>query len=327
MAAAAHMAETGRPVSLMLGHSLGGAAVLAAAGDVDTCKGVVTIGAPADPGHVAHLFGKHIDEIEAQGAAEVRIAGRPFRVRKAFLDDIADQPQSERIRNLRRPLLVCHSPVDDIVGIDNAGEIFRHARHPKSFVSLDDADHLLTRRSDAGYVADIVAAWARRFLDLDAGSGDGEAVEGAVVVEETLDGRFQQVVRVGRHAILADEPVSYGGDDSGLSPYDLLMASLGACTSMTIRMYAERKSIPLDRVRIVLRHQKIHAADCADCETKGGRIDRVDRVVELTGALDPAHRQKLLEIADKCPVHRTLHSEVSVTTSLADPNGIDQTAD
>ena len=213
--------------------------------------------------------------------------------------------------------MVMHSPRDTIVDIHNATKIFMAAKHPKSFVSLDPADHLLSEREDALYAGRVLAAWAERYLqmrpqDLPA------APPGKVLVRETREGKFTNQVIVGRHLIRADEPLAAGGLDSGPSPYDLLCAALGACTAMTLRSYADLKGIPLERVSVELAHEKIHAIDCAECETKEGKIDRIERLIGLEGALDPAQRQRLLEIADKCPVHRTLHSEVVITTRLAD---------
>jgi len=317
-AAIAHMRETLDAPAILIGHSLGGAAVLAAAASAEEARAVATIGAPYDPGHVAHLFDAHREAIERDGEAEVTLVGRPFRIRREFLDDIAEQNQHDRIAALRKALLIFHAPRDATVGIDNAALIFQAAKHPKSFVSLDDADHLLSRRADAEYVAAVLAAWASRYLDADtaeASAGAAAAVAGEgdkVVVEETGNGRFQQAIALGHHRLIADEPASVGGDDTGPGPYDLLLAGLGACTSMTVRMYAERKKWPLEKVRVVLSHDKIHAADCADCETREGRIDRIGREIVFHGDLDDDQRARLMEIADKCPVHRTLHSEVRV---------------
>jgi len=222
------------------------------------------------------------------------------------------------IGNLRKALLVFHSPRDTTVSIDNAAQIFMAAKHPKSFVSLDDADHLLTRREDAAYVAAVLSAWASRYLGEPAAPARPIAANepGIVTVAETREGKFAQEVRVGRHQLRADEPVDAGGTDTGPSPYDFVLAGLGACTSMTIRMYADLKKLPLDKVTVRLRHDKVHAADCADCETREGRIDRIEREVELAGNLDESQRAKLLEIANKCPVHRTLHSEIWIPTRL-----------
>ncbi len=309
--------EHGAP-SLLIGHSLGGAAVLAAAAQVPEVRAVATIGAPADPAHVAHLFAAARTEIEAQGEAEVEIAGRTFRIRKEFLDDIESTRLDRAIGGLRRALLIFHSPVDRIVGIENAERIYRAAKHPKSFVSLDRADHMLGDKADAAWVADVLAAWSQRYLEAAAETAPAEDDgEGRVLVEETGEGRFVQRIRSGRHVLVADEPRSVGGDDRGPGPYDLLLAALGACTSMTLRMYAEHKKLPLQGVSVNLRHDKIHASDCADCETREGKIDVIEREIALEGPLDDAQRGRLLEIADRCPVHRTLHSEVKVRSRLA----------
>jgi putative redox protein len=322
--AADHLRETGRAPKILIGHSLGGAAMLAAAGEIPEAVAVATIGAPAEPAHVAHLFQEATPEIEARGEAEVLLAGRPFRIKKQFLEDISGQTLSAAVGSLRKALLVFHAPRDQTVGIGNAGKIFAAAKHPKSFVSLDDADHLLSRKADAVYVAQVLAAWAARYLDepvennaaatkAPAGS---TAAPGTVVVQEAGTGRFAQRIAAGPHVLSADEPPSVGGGDTGPTPYDLLLAGLGACTSMTVRMYAARKGWPLERTTVTLKHDKIHAEDCADCETREGRIDRIERRLDLEGALDDAQRAKLLGIADKCPVHRTLHGEVSIVTEL-----------
>mgnify|MGYP005839687065 CR=1 FL=1 len=306
---------------ILVGHSLGGAAVLAAAGRIDSAEVVATVSAPFDPGHVADHFKGSIEEIRDKGEAEVRIGGRPFHVKKQFLDDIEGHDQQQRIASLRKPLLVFHSPVDDIVGVENAGEIFKAAKHPKSFVSLENADHLLSDESDAAYVADVLVSWARRYLpDLARPSLDSRfrPSEKYVVVAEAGSGKFLQAIDANGHRMVADEPFPVGGDNRGPTPYGLLLAGLGACTSMTIRMYADRKKLPLEHVSVKLTHDKIHADDCADCETNTGKIDEIVREIEIRGDLDDEQRDKLLEIADKCPVHRTLHSEVRVRTRRAD---------
>jgi putative redox protein len=315
VAAANALRRTRRAPAILIGHSLGGAAVLAAACDVPEARAVVTIGAPCDPAHVTGLFKSHLDEIGAKGEIEVVLAGRPFRISRAFVDDLAEHRLMERIAGLRKALLVFHSPTDEVVGIENASRIFIAAKHPKSFVSLAGADHLLSSRRDATYVAAVISAWAERYLDMPDDAPDLPDESDMVVVRETRAGRFQQAVTVGRHRFLADEPADAGGLDGGPGPYDLLLAGLGACTAMTLRLYAERKALPLDRVTVRLSHAKIHAADCAECETKEGMIDRIERVITMDGKLDEEQRKRLLEIADKCPVHRTLTSEVDIRTA------------
>ena len=314
IAAAEAMRRAARAPAILVGHSLGGAAVLAAAADVPEARAVVTIAAPCDPSHVTGLFKDRLDEIGAKGEVEVALAGRQFRISRAFVDDIAEQKLAERIANLRRALLIFHSPTDEIVGIDNATRIFTAAKHPKSFVSLAGADHLLSRRSDAAYVANVIRAWAERYLEMPEVAPHLPGKPNLVVVRETGQGRFQQEVMIGPHRFLADEPVDVGGLDSGPGPYDLVLAGLGACTAMTLRLYAERKALPLERVTVELSHAKIHAADCESCETKVGMIDRIERVIALAGRLDADQRRRLMEIADKCPVHRTLTSEIDIRT-------------
>lgn len=318
VAAAAYLRREHEAPRLLVGHSLGGAAVLAAARNIPEAVGVVTIGAPAEPAHVARLLAPGRAEVEARGEAEVEIAGRRFRIRRQFLDELARADILGSLGQLRKALLIMHSPRDTVVDIENAARLFLAAKHPKSFVSLDDADHLLTHREDAVYVGRVLAAWASRYLKR---RKSGQEVspacpEGVVRVEEVGSGKYAQTICAGHHRLRSDEPLTYGGSDTGPSPYQLLLASLGACTSMTLRMYAEQKGWPLERVAVELRHEKIHAADCETCETKEGKVDRIERVIELVGPLDEAQRQRLLEIANKCPVHRTLHSEVIIPTRL-----------
>ena len=306
------------PPALLVGHSLGGAAVLAAASRVPDVRAVATLGAPYDPGHVVRQFGPGLAVIEAQGEALVKLAGREFTIRRSFVDDVSGQPQADRIRTLRRPLLVMHAPLDDVVKVDNARRIFEGALHPKSFVSLDGSDHLLTRATDARYAAAVIAAWSARYLP-EAAPDETTAApldHGIVRVSERGTGNFAVTIQAGRHSLVGDEPASVGGDDTGPSPYELLLAALGECTVMTLRMYARQKNWPLENARITLKHAKIHAADCAECETREGKVDRIDREIELVGPLDQSQRARLLEIADRCPVHRTLHSEVTVVTSI-----------
>jgi uncharacterized OsmC-like protein/alpha-beta hydrolase superfamily lysophospholipase len=319
VAAADHLHKQVGAPAILIGHSLGGAAVLAAAHRIAEARAVVTIAAPFDPAHVTSLFAESVEEIKAKGEIEVALAGRPFRVRRALLDDIAEQNLAPRIAELRKALLVFHSPTDESVGIDNASRIFTTAKHPKSFISLAGADHLLRRPSDAAYVAHVVAAWAERYLEMPAQTATSRepaamAEPGEVVVRETRHGTFEQDITAGRHHFVADEPVAAGGLDSGPGPYDFLLAALGACTSMTLRLYADRKQLPLERTQVRLRHSRIYAADCSDCETKEGMLDRIDRIISLEGELDAEARKRLLEIADKCPVHRTLTSEIDIRT-------------
>lgn len=318
--AADHLRATRKAPSILIGHSLGGAAILAAAGTIPEAKAVATIAAPSDPAHVTGLFKEHLDNIRTQGEVEVSLAGRPFRIKREFLDDIVEHQQMKDVTGLHKALLVMHSPVDDTVGIDNATKIFVAAKHPKSFVSLDHADHLLTEPADALYAADVIAAWARRYVDAakPAQAMDLPEAPRQVVVRETRKSKFNQIISVGPHRLVADEPVAAGGEDAGPGPYDFLLAGLGACTSMTMRLYADRKSLPLERVTVTLKHSKIYAKDCAECETRDGMLDQIERDIAIDGALDAEQRKKLMEIADKCPVHRTLTSEIRIVTKAVE---------
>ena len=316
--AADYLRQHERAPAILIGHSLGGTAVLAAASRVPEAVAVATIGAPADPAHVSRLLAAQKAEIESEGEAEVVLGGRTFRIRKQFLDDLAGHKLDAAIGAMNKALLVLHSPIDETVAIDDAARIFTAAKHPKSFVSLDTADHLLTRHADAEYVAEVLAGWVGRYLPAAEAEAPPAADQGEVVVSETGESRFAQAIVAGPHRLAADEPASVGGADTGPTPYGLLLAALGACTTMTLRLYAERKKLPLEKVSVRLRHEKIHARDCENCDTQEGRIDRIEREIVLEGALDGAQRQRLLEIAEKCPVHRTLHSEVLIESRLTD---------
>ena len=309
--------EHGGP-QLLVGHSLGGAAVLAAARRVSSVRAVATIAAPSDPGHVRHLLTEDIDAIEAHGVAPVDIAGRQFRIRKQFLDDLDSQKLGEELGALRSALLVMHSPVDRIVSIEHAERIYKSARGVRSFVSLDDADHLLTRRQDAEYVAEVLAAWSSRWL----GEREAEKVarpeRGEVLVRERHRPYTTDVVTE-HHRLTADEPAKVGGADEGPNPYELLLGALGACTTMTLRMYADRKGWPLEGTEVRLKHSKIHASECEACESDEGQVDSIQRTIRIDGAqLDSDQRARLLEIADRCPVHRTLTSETVISTTAVD---------
>lgn len=315
VAAADFLAAEYQAPTLLVGHSLGGTAVLKAAAAIDSARAVATIGSPSHARHVAHLVATEREVIERDGEAEVLLAGRPFKIRKQFLDDIESQPVLECVADLRKALLVLHAPLDDTVGVDNATDLFVAAKHPKSFVSLDDADHLLTDKAHSAYAGRVISAWADKYL--------GEApvplahVSGAVVARTGRTG-FRTEVNADGHAIVADEPRSVGGTEAGPTPYDLLGAALAACTSMTLQMYARRKKWALDAATATVRHNKIHARDCADCSSvDDARVDVFEREVAVEGDLDESQRARLAEIADRCPVHRTLHGEIKVRTTIA----------
>jgi len=317
--AAEALSDRGMAPSLLIGHSLGGAAVLATARSLDSVKAVVTIGAPFDPGHVTANFGDALDRIKAEGAAEVNLGGRPVRIGRDFVEDVQAEGLEGEISKLNRALLVLHAPRDKVVGIENAAEIFGAAKHPKSFVTLDDADHLISGGDDAEYAAEVIAAWAARYLDLRPSAPPPGAPEGVVRVSEANPEGFLQDINAGpRHHALADEPEAYGGTDRGMSPYGFLSAGLGACTSMTIRMYARRKGWPLSHVRVDVSHDKVHAQDAEMAkDAKDAKADKFTRVITLEGDLDADQRSRLLEIADRCPVHRTLEKTSVIVTRAA----------
>lgn len=317
LAAAAHLSETHAAPQLLVGHSLGGAAVLAAAAHLPSVRAIATIGAPCDPGHVRHVLADAEADIEAAGSARVDIGGRPFIIRKQFLDDLdSHATMRERIGALGRALLVFHSPQDQTVGIEQARHLFEAARHPKSFVSLDGADHLLTDPADARYVADVLAAWAGRYL-CPSEPEPATSYDDPTVTATIGASGFRTALSARGFSIVADEPARVGGTETGPTPYDLLGMALGACTSMTLRMYADRKGLALDGVVTEVSHAKVHADDCAHCATTAGHLDRLTRTIRLDGDLTDEQRRRLLEIADKCPVHRTLEGEIDVATTLA----------
>lgn len=314
IAAANYLQENHQTPTILIGHSLGGAAVLSAAGLLPEVKAVATIGAPFDPHHVSHLFEAGIEEIKSTGQANVTIGGRSFKVKKQFLDDLETQVIEEKLRNLRKAILVMHSPQDRTVEVENARRIYSTAHHPKSFVSLDGADHLLSRKEDSLYVGEMIACWAKRYVN----QPEKEAlkVEKQVAVRLGKTG-FTSDVMVRQHSLTADEPESIGGNDFGATPYELVAAGLGACTAMTIQMYARRKKWVVDEVKVHLDHKKDYTQDMSDvADEKPIKIDQFNREIILDGDLTSAQKQRLLEIADKCPVHRTLHGKVEINTVL-----------
>ena len=299
---------------LLIGHSLGGAAVLAAAGQVPEAVAVATINAPFEPHHVFTRLPEAAAQLEHADEATVEIGGRPFTLGREFLSDARSHDLGDAIRSLGRALFVFHAPTDQTVAIDHARRIYEAAKHPKSFISLDGADHVLSGRQDGAYVADVLSAWVERYVATPVPGGGGR--EGAVEVEEVTRGKLGQDIRAGRHHLRADEPEG-AGEDTGPTPYDLLLAALGSCTSITVRMYADRKQWPLEGVTVSLSHDRIHAKDCEDCEAVEGMVDHIDALVELRGPLSDEQRDRLLEIAEKCPVHRTLLGEKQIVTRLA----------
>lgn len=315
IAAAQFLAGRNMAPALLIGHSLGGAAVLRARAGIPSVKAVVTLGAPADPGHVAHHFEQALPEIHQHGNAEVSLGGRPFQIGKAFVDDISEAALTPSVADLKAALLILHAPRDETVSIDNASTLFLAAKHPKSFVTLDDADHLISRAADAEYAAEVITAWVSRYVPLRPPAPPPGAPEGVIRVTEADPDGFMQDIQAGpRHHAVADEPVSYGGTDRGMSPYGFVSSGLGACTSMTIRMYARRKQWPLTGVTVDVCHNKVHAQDAG--LAGDAKVDQFRRKIRLEGPLDQAQRTRLLEIADKCPVHRTLEASAHITTEL-----------
>ncbi|TAN08237.1 MAG: alpha/beta fold hydrolase [Rhodanobacteraceae bacterium] len=299
--------------SLLIGHSLGGAAVLSVAPDIPEVRAVATLGAPAKPLHVADLLGREaLARLDTEQEVAVSLGGRPFRIQRQFLEDLKAQHLRARIAALRCALLVMHAPADEVVGVDQARRIFEAARHPKSFVALNGANHLLTQRRHAAYAARVIAAWVEPYLPETA--ADEALAAGQVRVAESGAGRYTQRVQTGRHRMLADEPTSAGGDDAGPGPFDYLLAALGTCTTMTLRMVAERKGWQLPPLEVTLQHRHVHAQDCADCESAQGKVLEIDRTLRLPASIAPAIRQQLLDIADRCPVHRALTGEIKVRT-------------
>jgi putative redox protein len=316
--AAAFMSSRGEPPALLIGHSLGGTAVLAAAHEIDSAVAVATIGSPADASHVLGLLDDDLPEIEAQGQATVNLAGRPFDISKEFVDDVRMQSVCENLPSLRKALLVMHSPVDEVVSIDQAAHIYTRAKHPKSFTSLDDADHLLTHDGDSIYAARMLAAWASRYIGrADDRQDPPRRVPGAAVVRGNTNEGMLVSVNADGHRFIADEPPQLGGSGLGPTPYDLLGAALASCTVMTLNYFARREDLPLEQVEVSVAHDRIHAEDCQTCEKTSGKIDRFTRDISVRGDLDDAQRDLLLKIADRCPVHKTLENEITVTNRMS----------
>lgn len=313
--AAEFLSENYEPPQVMIGHSLGGAAALLAGSQIDSLRAVVTIAAPSEPSHVQNLLTGSIDEMQREGSAEVEIAGRTFNIKSQFLEDLEQSNIRSAIGNLNAALLVLHSPIDNIVSVDNAAEIFQQARHPKSFVSLDDSDHLLRNPKHSEYAASVISGWLQKYLDPIDRKVSNKAPDGAVTVSEVSADGFKQDVLVGSHHLLADEPEDIGGTDTGPTPYQFVAAGLGACTSMTIRLYARRKSIPLESVSVEVFHEKRHAEQDAE---DVGTHDHFLRRITMRGDFSEEQKADMLRIADRCPVHKTLEGTIHIDTEVVD---------
>ncbi len=310
--AANYLANNHHAPQLLIGHSLGGTAILAAASDISSAKAVVSIGSPAKPSHILHLLEEHLNTLRVQGQAEVKLAGRPFSFKQSFVDDVSSNEVD--YRNLRKALMVMHAPLDDTVSVDEAGKIFAAAMHPKSFVSLDGADHLLNNTQDAEYAANVIANWADRYIEPLAIADDVD--QGVTVTGNTQQG-FLCKVEANGHRFAADEPLSFGGTNLGPSPYDYLAAALGTCTVMTLNMYARHKKIKLESASVNVQHQRVHVKDCEECESQTKKVDQLTRVIHLKGELSEAQQKRMLEIADRCPVHKTLENDIQVVSQFA----------
>ena len=302
--------------TLIVGHSLGGAASIFAGSRIESITAVATIGAPSEPEHVSHLLESSLEDIQENGEALVAVGGRKFRIKKQFLDDLESKNMFKVLQNMRKALLVLHSPQDSVVEIENAARLFHAAYHPKSFVTLDGADHMLSNKIDAVYAGNLIAAWANRYIDLP--KEDPLQTDQQVMARLEGEDGYTTEIKAGKHGLIADEPLDVGGDDFGPSPYELLSASLASCTAMTLQMYARRKKWDLKEVEVHISHGKKYMNDCSACENKGARIDHFNRMIEIEGDLTREQVERLLEIADRCPVHRTLHGQVEITTELLD---------
>lgn len=322
IAAAKSLDETHQAPKLLIGHSLGGAAILSAAPYIESATAVVTLAAPFDPSHVMHLFEENLACIEAKGEDKVDLFGRPFVVKKQFIDDIRQHNQRAHIAAMRKALLVMHAPTDTTVGIENAKMIYDSALHPKSFISLDGMDHLLMNKEDVDYTANLLSNWAVRYIDKEPKSAKKpENIKGGhsgtVKLYPTGNGPFSYIIDTGAHTLMADEPIDMGGKDTGPAPYDFLLASIGACTAMTLRMYANHKALDVHDISVNLKQERIHAKDCSDCESNDDAyVHEIKRVIQIKGDITDEQKQRMLEIAEKCPVHKTLEGEIKVRSSL-----------
>lgn len=307
------LSTTYQAPQMLIGHSLGGTAVIFAAARLDHIKAVVTIGSPSNPQHVKKLFQSDLHTIQREGSAEVSIGGRNFKIGKGFLDDLENKNLTELLPEMRKAFLFLHSPQDEIVSIDNAAELYMSAHHPKSFISLDGADHLLSEESESKYAGEIISSWSKKYFPMEMEEND---LKGHQVKVRLFGESYTSEIKTPFHHLIADEPTAVGGANLGPTPYDLLMASLGSCTAMTLKMYAQRKKWKLDEIVVFLDHDKLHKEDSTEFDKPDSKVNRFTRSLEIKGELTPEMKVKLLEIADKCPVHRTLQEEILIETKF-----------
>lgn len=300
--------------SLLIGHSLGGAAAIFAASRIDSVKAVAVINSPSDPAHLTHLLRDSTSQIRKEGKAKVNLGGIDFTIKKQFLDDLRNKSLFQVVGDFQKALLILHSPQDTVVGINNAEEIYKAARHPKSFVSLDGADHMLSQKKDSQYVGEVIAAWGLRYLPFPKKKKLQTKSQVAASLQD--DDGYTTPLVLGDHGLLADEPIKFGGNNFGPSPYEFLSAALAACTVMTVLMYARRKEWPLETVECHIDYSREHAVDCEHCEDDAAKIDTFNRKIHLAGNLTDTRKTRLMEIANKCPVHKTLHSKTQILTTF-----------
>lgn len=301
---------------LLVGHSLGGAAVIVAGAKLENIKAVATVGAPATVTHVTHLFSHAIEDVAKKGEVKVHIGGRPFKINKEFVNDFSKTDLPEITKKLRKPLLVMHAPFDSVVGIENAHEIYHNAMHPKSFISLDNADHLLSNKADSLYVGNLIGTWADKYFPLEENKMIATKGEQLVGHLNLVEDNFTTSIQTKNHSFIADEPAHIGGDDFGPSPYDFLSAALASCTVMTLKMYAERKKWDLQEVFVYITYSKKHSEDLGIDLEKPTRLDHLQKKLKFIGNLDDTQKNRLKEIASKCPVHKTLLTTTIIDTQL-----------
>jgi len=313
LSAAQFLEENFEAPKIIVGHSLGGAASVFAAKELDSIQAVATIGTPSEPEHVTHLFNCKMEDIEKYGEAVVEVGGRPFTIKKQFIEDLRSKNMFTLVKDLRKAILILHSPQDRVVEINHAAKIYQAAHHPKSFVTLDHADHMLMNKDDAFYTGNVISSWVKRYIDIN--KSPSLSTTKQVVAQLGADGYTTRIM-AGKHGLLADESEALGGNDFGPSPYELLNSALAACTAMTLQMYARRKKWDLQDVKVHISFNRSYKEDCASCSEEERRLEHFDKHIELIGDLTAEQHARLLEIAERCPVHRTLSADPSFSQTL-----------